>query len=150
MYDVDQLYGGDEGSLLTAHPSDAPPKGRRVKPPKNSIFCINPMRDDFGTWYFTDHEAGLQHEPFVGQINEMIDQLVVGFEGARDGFRLYFSATPIPQAQMSFTLVEATPDLGGADYHCDQLGITGWLCPALFCYFEKPPQRIYVRAEARK
>lgn len=129
--------------------SDAPPKGRRVKPPANAIFRIIPVRSEWG-WSFTDEEAGLRNEPFVGSINDMIDEMVKDIPKARDGFALYFSPTPIPQSQMSFTLVEETPHMGGADYHCDQLGITGWLCPALFCYFEKPPQKIYVRAEARR
>jgi hypothetical protein len=147
MYGIPFFSGED---TLITEPSGAPPKGRRVKPPANAIFCIYPMRSDYGTWFFTDHEAGLQQEPFVGSINEMIDEMVKDIKGARDGFSLYFSATPIPQSQMSFTLVAESEHCGGADYHCDQLGITGWLCPALFCYFEKPPQKIYVRAEARR
>ncbi len=130
---------------------DAPPKGRRVKPPANAIFHIQPVRSCWGTWSFTDNLAGLSNEPFVGSINEMIDHMTKGLvPDAKDGFNLYFSANPIKDYQMSFTLVAASEHYGGADYSCDQLGIEGWLCPALFCYFEKAPQKIYVRAEARR
>lgn len=150
MYDTDtlELLRHDDDGFPT--PSDAPPKGRRVQPPRNAVFCIYPIRSEYGTWFFTDKDAGLQNEPFVGDINTMIDALVQDIPKAQDGFILYFSENPIPQAQMSFTLVAETPHQGGADYRCDQLNIEGWLCPALFCYFTKPPKKIYVRAEARR
>lgn len=134
---------------------------RRTQPPKNSIFIIHPFRR-MGVWAFTDPEAGLTNEPFVGEINEMIDHLVKDIPGAEDGFNLLFSATPMPKFQLSFTLSKARVDMPaefhaqyeneiGATYLCDQLGIEGWLCPALFCYFTEPPAKLYVRAEkARK
>lgn len=126
------------------------PKGRRVPKPDNAVHVLYPKRSEFGTWYFTDPAANLDGEPFVGEINDMIDYLVKDIPNAKDGFILYFSDQPIKNHQMSFTLIEATPGRGGADYRCDQLNIEGWLCPALFCYFQDPPARLYARAEARR
>lgn len=155
MYDVDEYYGLGQSVFGTESPAvldpDAPPKGRRVTPPANAVFCIHPVRR-YGTWSFTDEEAGLQGEPFVGDINIMIDGLVQanGIKDAARGFNLYFGSEPIKGHQMSFTLIEVDAGRGGATYHCDQLKIQGWLCPALFCYFVTPPKKIYVRAEARR
>jgi hypothetical protein len=41
-------------------------------------------------------------------------------------------------------------EYGGAWYRCrDPLpDMEGWLCPALFKYFEKTPKEIYAKAEA--
>jgi hypothetical protein len=36
-------------------------------------------------------------------------------------------------------------DLGGNWYYSRDLGIEGWLCPALFRYFEAAPERIYAQ-----
>jgi hypothetical protein len=37
--------------------------------------------------------------------------------------------------------------MGGNWYRADVPPSEGWLCPALFRYFETAPQEIYVRAE---
>ena len=39
-------------------------------------------------------------------------------------------------------------DGGGNCYRDEMAGMEGWLCPALFCYFEAAPPELYVRAEA--
>ena len=38
---------------------------------------------------------------------------------------------------------------GGNWYYCPQFDIEGWLCPALFKYFEKAPAALYGRAEPK-
>jgi hypothetical protein len=35
-------------------------------------------------------------------------------------------------------------------YRCDDPPMEGWLCPALFRYFEAAPPELYVKAEERK
>jgi len=37
----------------------------------------------------------------------------------------------------------------GTWYEVEELGMSGWLCPALFKYFDKAPDNIYVKAEAQ-
>jgi hypothetical protein len=162
MYDIDSLHEdefqrsifSDRLGAVAAGVLPLTQKGQRVKPPKNGVFCIVPTRNRAGIWAFTDKKAGLEDEPFVGEINDMIDHLVKDISGAKNGFALFFSDKPIKDFQMSFTLQEsgiAFENEVGATYTCDQLNIDGWLCPALFCYFEAPPKKLYVRAEkARK
>ena len=75
----------------------------------------------------------------------MIDHLVRDIPGARGGFRLLFSATPIPGYQASFTRVRG--DLGGTWYRSIDPPMEGWLCPALFKYFDEAPATIYAKAE---
>ena len=36
-------------------------------------------------------------------------------------------------------------DSGGTWYYSEALGMEGWLCPALFKYFETAPARIYAQ-----
>lgn len=38
-------------------------------------------------------------------------------------------------------------EYGGNWYYSAEFKMEGWLCPALFKYFEKAPKEIYVRAE---
>jgi hypothetical protein len=38
----------------------------------------------------------------------------------------------------------------GNDYRLDEPPMEGWLCPAMFRYYPKPPPEIYIKAEAIK
>lgn len=106
------------------------------------------------TWVFDDDSVGLRREPFVEGIPEMIDDLVQDIPDARDGFRLIFSETPFPGYQRRLTWVYE--ELGGNWYRlakepddvAGHLSQQGWLCPALFKYFDRAPQNIYVKAES--
>lgn len=111
----------------------------------NSLMVISPYKTQ-GVWAFDDADKGLQREPFVGQANAFIDALTAGTPGAETGFRLMFSAGPFPGFALSFTRVREEFD--GHWYECDQLGGEGWLCPALFKYFDTAPARLYVKSEA--
>ena len=112
----------------------------------NALMVIQPYWSS-GTWVFDDPAAGLVREPFVAGVPEMIDRLVENIPNARLGFRLLFSAAPFPGYQTEFERDRA--DVGGTWYHTipPQPPMEGWLCPALFKYFENAPQRIYVKAE---
>jgi hypothetical protein len=75
----------------------------------------------------------------------MIDHLVRDIPDADKGFRMLFSAQPFPGYMMKVTWRRA--EYGGNWYYSEQLGIEGWLCPALFRYFKEAPKEIHVRVE---
>ena len=111
----------------------------------NAICVIRPYRYS-GTWVFDDPEVGLQREPFVSGIPEMIDRLVRHIPDATGGFRLLFSASAFPGYQAAFERVRG--DMGGTWYrNRDEPAQEGWLCPALFKYFAEAPEVIYAKAE---
>ena len=110
----------------------------------NAIHVIAPYWH-YGTWVFDDPARGLQAEPFVSGVPEMIDQLVANIPDARNGFRLIFSAGPFPGFQKAFTL--SREEFGGNWYRCAEPAMEGWLCPALFKYFDEAPKKLYARAE---
>jgi hypothetical protein len=117
----------------------------------NAILVISPYRAH-GTWVFDDPAVGLVQEPFVSGVPEMIDRLVQDIPGAERGFRLLFSAGPFPGYQAKFTRVRQG-EYGGTWYRfetpedTDAPAMEGWLCPALFKYFDTAPDMLYARAE---
>jgi hypothetical protein len=115
----------------------------------NQIMFIVPYwLEAAGTWVFDDPATDLKQEPFIEGIPEMIDDLVANIPKARSGFRLLFSAAPFPGYQRKLTRLRQ--ELGGWWYASDEPEAEGWLCPALFRYFEEAPAEIYVKAEARR
>lgn len=112
----------------------------------NRIGLIAPYKHE-GMWVFDDPMVGLHREPFVAGIDVMIDRLVVAIPNAEKGFRLLFSATPFPgyAAELKWRREE----FGGNWYYSPQFDMEGWLCPALFKYFDKTPLELYVRAEPK-
>jgi hypothetical protein len=114
----------------------------------NQIMVIAPYwLEDAGTWVFDDPVAGLHREPFVSGVPEMIDYMVRDIPNARSGFRLLFSAAPFPGCQKRLTWKRE--EMGGNWYSSDDPPMEGWLCSALFCYFEKAPAQLYVKAESK-
>ena len=115
----------------------------------NQIMVIAPYWvDDLGAWVFDDPKVGLEREPFVSGVPEMIDFVVKDIPNARNGFRMLFSAGPFPGYQRK--LVWRREEMGGNWYGSDDPPMEGWLCPALFRYFDKAPPELYVKAEAKK
>jgi len=111
----------------------------------NSIMVIEPYRHA-GTWVFDDPRVGLVQEPFVSGIPEMIDILVRDLPDASAGFRLLFAAAPFPG--YSLKLDWRRGEYEGNWYHAPAYGMEGWLCPALFKYFDQAPRELYVKAES--
>lgn len=111
----------------------------------NSLYVLKPYRYQ-ASWVFDNESVGLLREPFVFGIDEMIDRMVVGVPNAERGFRLIFSPAPFPgyAAKLEWRREEA----GGNWYHSPTYGIEGWLCPALFKYFDAAPKEFYAKAEA--
>jgi hypothetical protein len=116
------------------------------KAPENSILVIAPYRYQ-GTWVFDDERLGLVREAFVAGIPEMIDMLVADIPDAEHGFRLTFSARPYPGYEKKLTWVRG--DMEGNYYRLDDSPMEGWLCPALFKFYNKAPAELYVKADPR-
>lgn len=114
---------------------------------QNSLMVITPYWSD-GTWVFDDDRVGLVREPFVQGVPDMIDDIVADIPDARKGFKLVFSGQPFPgyQAKLDWQREE----MGGNWYKWTDKGSEGWLCPALFKYFERAPEAIYCKAEPLK
>jgi len=110
----------------------------------NAINVINPYKDG-AVWIFDDPVHGLNREPFVGDTNRMIDLLTAEIPDAEKGFQLIFSASPFPGFDAEF--IWKRGDEFGNWYYWPRHKIEGWLCSALFRYFEKAPKHIYVQAK---
>ena len=112
----------------------------------NAIGIIAPYKYE-GTWVFDDLAVGLTREPFVAGIDTMIDRAVADIPHAERGFRLLFSAAPFPGYTVK--LQWRREEFGGNWYYARQFDMEGWLCPALFNYFDKAPAELYCRAEPK-
>jgi hypothetical protein len=119
---------------------------RKGNLPANALMVLVPYRHA-GTWVFDDPRAGLVREPFVAAVPEMIDVLVAGIPGATNGLRLLFSAQPFPGYQKKLTWL--CGDMGGNYYKMDSPPMEGWLCPAMFRYYQNAPKKLYVKAEPK-
>jgi len=113
----------------------------------NAIMVIAPYWYE-GTWVFDDPTVGLVREPFVSGVPEMIDVLVQDIPDARRGFRLIFSASPFAGYQKE--LIWVRKEFDGNWYRTEDPPMEGWLCPALFEFFDETPERIYVKAEPKE
>ena len=121
----------------------------------NAIMNLQPYWHA-GTWVFDDEDAGLVKEPFVAGADVILSRLVEQLEipDAKSGFRLTFSANPFPGHQLRAEwLREETPGMpdNGNWYRADVDGqeMEGWLCPALFEYFDSAPRQLFIKAEQR-
>ena len=113
----------------------------------NAITVIHPFKHK-GDWVFTDESNGLVREPFVSGADEVIEEALKhkGLKNPEEGFRLVFSSEEFPGYDISLRWVR--PEASGNVYHCVELDMEGWLCPALLKYFEKPPKKIYAQFKA--
>lgn len=113
----------------------------------NSIMVIHPYKFD-GTWVFDDPKVGLVQEPFVAGADRLIDQMVADIPNADQGVTILFSAAPFPGCQHEFLRVRE--EHGGNWYSSAAFGLEGWLCPALFKYFDQAPARLYAQAKPKQ
>jgi hypothetical protein len=141
------LVGGTFWSLdglSTANP-DQPSVLRTAQPSAgrvNAVIAIHPYKSG-GVWVFDDPSVGLVREPFVLGADDIIERLVAGLDRPEDGFTLLFSASPFPGYQTVFEWRRS--EMGGNWYYSAKAGMEGWLCPALFKYFDSAPPRIYAQ-----
>ena len=117
-------------------------KERKPAMNENSILCIFPY-DHKGQWVFDDPDVGLIREPFVSGADVIIDKMVHSLDNPSAGFTLLFSPEPFPGFELVLDWVR--PELGGNWYVSNSLSMEGWLCPALFKYFESAPPKIYAQ-----
>ena len=120
----------------------------RTIDPTRPIFMILPYRL-MDCWVFDDEAHGLYQEPFVGTTNEILDRMVAERK-IRDsvrGFKLFFSRTPFDGIQYALFWVRESN--GGNVYRSPEFELEGWLCPALFKYFQKAPAFFFVRVANR-
>jgi hypothetical protein len=110
----------------------------------NSICVIHPYKEN-GVWMFDDSSAGLLREPFVAGADTIIDRMVEGIPNAEQGVTIVFSASPFPGSQHEFRRIRE--ETGGNWYQSPEYNMEGWLCPALFKYFETAPERFYVEVK---
>ena len=108
----------------------------------NSIMVIHPYQYE-GVWVFDDEATGLEKEAFISGADDVIDKMVKDIPEAQKGFTLIFAATPFPGYQIEFLL--RRPEYNGHWYYSQELDMEGWLCPALFKYFDGAPQKIYAQ-----
>lgn len=120
---------------MRAHPGDM-----------NAILAIYPYKDE-DLWVFDDARAGLDKEPFIAGADTMIDRALEakGIVNGHKGFRLLFSGGQFPGYEFRFTWVREGE--GGNWYHSADLNMEGWLCPALFKFFEAAPKEICAKFE---
>lgn len=111
----------------------------------NTIMVIHPYKHE-GMWVFDDESVELVREPFVAGADEIIETLVSELPNAEKGFSLVFSAKPFPGFQTVFDW--RREEMGGNWYFNQEVDMEGWLCPALFKYFETAPEKIYVQFKA--
>ena len=118
--------------------------GKSLNTPENAILTLKPYWHN-GTWVFDDSRVNLVKEPFVAGIPEMINHITKDIPNAKNGFRLLFSTKPFPGYQIKLEWVRS--EHGGNWYYSDKLRKKGWLCPALFKYYETAPKELYTKAE---
>jgi len=107
---------------------------------------IHPYRYE-GMWVFDDAKAELAQEPFVAGADTVIDRMVEAIFGAADGFTLIFSDKPFPGHQLAMEWRREEHE--GNWYYAPDLDMEGWLCPALFKYFDAAPAQIYAQFKAK-
>jgi hypothetical protein len=112
----------------------------------NSILAIHPYKTE-GLWVFDDNRVGLSQEPFVSGADEIIEELSRDIPDAKNGFTILFSAHPFPGAQFEFTW--RREESGGNWYYSPEADAEGWLCPALFKYFDSAPEKLYAQFKAK-
>ena len=112
----------------------------------NSILAIHPYRAE-GLWVFDDARVGLVQEPFICGADLIIERLSANIPDAASGFTFLFSASPFPgcDAQLDWRQEHD----GGNWYYCAKVDVEGWLCPALFKYFDAAPKHIFVQCKPR-
>lgn len=110
----------------------------------NQIQMIVPYKDH-GQWMFDDATTGLHRELFISGADTLMDVMTMHIPGAGDGFKLIFSHEWFPDHDHQFERMHA--EGGGVWYKHKRSALHGWLCPAMFLYFEKAPAEIYVQCK---
>jgi hypothetical protein len=114
-----------------------------------------------GLWVFDDPRTHLREEAFVLGMSEMITALVTERQipDASRGVSLTFSPEPFDhdveltwQRTADGSPVDSDSARSAGNWYAGEVAgqdseMEGWLCPALFHYFETTPMKIYVRVD---
>lgn len=92
---------------------------------------------------FDEKEHGLEKEPLIEGVPEILFELCDKHKVKKQVFNLYFSEAPFTDYQLQATRAEEQ----GGGYWYVAGDKRGWLCPALFCYFEKAPDNLYFKVD---
>lgn len=125
------------------------------------VYCLHTFRlsrktgclNDGPAWCFDDPSRGIENEPFVEGIDEIISLMTINLPDPGRGFDLLVSEKPFPGH--TDRLRHMFSRAGGEVYLWDRsisssAGFLGWLCPVFNRYFPQPPKYIYVKAEESK
>jgi pimeloyl-ACP methyl ester carboxylesterase len=112
-------------------------------PRHTQIKVIRPYKWE-GIWVFDDPAVGLDKEALVAGMPELIEIATAraGIAQPEQGFVALFSKDPFPEARVCLEWVRE--EGGGNVYRWPEVGREGWLCPALFRYFDEAPRRLYI------
>ncbi len=114
----------------------------------NSLMILRPYLDA-GMWVFDDPATGLVREPFVQGVPEIIEDALgragIPISEAAGGFQLVFSKNPFPGTQVVLDRLNGDKfnETMEGNWYRTANGREGWLCPALFHYFQEAPERIH-------
>lgn len=116
-------------------------------PRHGQIKVIRPYQWE-GIWVFDDPAVGLDKEALVAGMPELIEMATAkaGIREPEKGFVALFSKDPFPNAQVC--LEHVREEGGGNVYRWPEVDREGWLCPALFRYFDQAPERLYIEVRA--
>jgi hypothetical protein len=120
---------------VARQPSRVPPQGEAP------VFTIEPYPDHDG-WVFDDPARDLWREPLRIGIERLLDRECGAQTPAeRRRIAVSFSRATFPGANVQLTLKQGV--FGGNWYGAGE--VVGWLCPALYLYFETAPNELYLR-----
>ena len=115
---------------------------------QNAIFILYPVRTSVGVWVFDDDIRGLKQEPFVGDTNRLIDDMVIEAGGTPiPGLQiaLLFSPFPFPDYHCELALIKTEPS--GSTYYSEKYNRYPWLCPCFYLFFPVAPEMLYGKVE---
>lgn len=110
----------------------------------SQIMALRPYKFH-SQWVFDDEATGLFREAFVAGIDVMLDRLTAHIPDAGKGVILLFSGEDFVGRQIRLDWLNG--DRSGNWYRCEEYEMEGWLCPALFKYFEIAPVNIYAQVK---
>lgn len=107
----------------------------------DNVMVIYPYKTGTGYWVFDDAEKDLVAEGLVDGIDDMLDTISARYGVTR--LPVGFSSEPIEDHDVSLQWVRE--GYGGNIYYSPELDHEGWLCPALFRYFDEAPKNMYIK-----
>lgn len=110
----------------------------------NRINIIKPYRY-LDMWVFNDESRGIVQEPFINGADSILDIWAKNLSSTStvNSFLILFSEKPFPDYQYEISWIRE--EFEGNWYKFAELNMDGWLCPALFKYFNKTPSEIFIR-----